>query len=68
MGRELSGGTRPAFVISASATERLLLTNSAIGEGVKALKESTYFHRALDDNSLTQRVADIGFQSEFTSA
>lgn len=35
---------------------------------VKALKESTYFHRALNDHSLTQRLADIGFNSEFSDA
>lgn len=35
---------------------------------VKALKESTYFHRALDDHIITRRVADIGFDSEFTNA
>ncbi len=35
---------------------------------VKALKESTYFHRALDNNDLTQKVADIAFGSEFFNA
>jgi hypothetical protein len=35
---------------------------------VKALKESTYFHRTLDNHALTQQVADIGFNSEFTNA
>ena len=35
---------------------------------VKALKESTYFHCALDDHALSGRVADIGFESEFTNA
>jgi len=34
----------------------------------KALKESTDLHRALDNNFLTQRVADIGFNIEFTNA
>lgn len=35
---------------------------------VTALREITYFHRALNCQSLTQRVADIGFNSEFSDA
>jgi len=35
---------------------------------VKALKESTYFHLALNNNDLTQPLADIAFDSEFTNA
>jgi hypothetical protein len=35
---------------------------------VKALKKSTCFRRALDDHALTQRVADIGVNSEFSDA
>jgi hypothetical protein len=35
---------------------------------VKTLKESTYFHRALDNHALAQQVAAIGFNSEFTNA
>ena len=35
---------------------------------VKALKEGTYFRRALDNHALTQQVADIAFNSEFTNA
>jgi hypothetical protein len=35
---------------------------------VKALKESTYFHLALNNNAITQPLADIAFDSEFTGA
>ncbi len=35
---------------------------------VKALKESTYFHLALNNNAITQPLADIAFDSEFTDA
>ncbi|WP_296745747.1 hypothetical protein [Mesorhizobium sp.] len=43
-------------------------TSSDADSLVEALKESTYFHHALNDHALTQRVADIGFSSEFSNA
>lgn len=35
---------------------------------VKALKESTYFHSALDSHALTRQIADIGRNSRFSDA
>jgi len=41
---------------------------SDAGSLTKALKESTYVHRALNNRAFTQQVADPGFNSEFTNA
>lgn len=35
---------------------------------VKALKESTYFHAILEDKKLTQKCADVAFESKYSEA
>ena len=35
---------------------------------LKAVKESTYFHAALEDRALTSQIGDIAFNSKYYNA